>query len=577
MEQSIKQPPENLAYNDASLWLSSELASAAKRAAALVDGNPDSATFGCADRSYWNYRTLTNFPGATWQQAMLGFAALHGAQHPNPDQIQDAELLRLAGAALRWWASIQHRDGSFDEWYLNERSYCPTAITGAGAALGLHLLGDALAQTDAEAAMGALERAGSWLAGRNNPDVMNQNVAAAAALHGLAELTGAKHWRRAAEAKLTRIRLAQSSEGWLPEYGGADFGYSTLSLDFLASCDALGDSGQAREIADGLIRFLDQVEGAGPAMPGRLGSRGTSHQFVYGALHFGREDVRAARLSLNWLDGLRSGFAPNLATVDDRYFAYFYFPQFALALREMAKGEPKSETDKPVAQADTTDLVKSGLLVRRAHGSSVTVSRRLGGAVAICRPEMLPRYHLGYEIVTEGGRRYSSAAWDAAASISELGAGDTLKTAATFRAVSSGVPLKYLMIPFQGVAHLLLHGRLSDAFQKAIKGRMISPDAQLPLRLARSICFTETGVEFEDELQPQSGLGKIASVQVASQISIHSPSARQDMGRAIAFRSETYEAIASRLNAGQPAALSWSCSFDGNVGAVTLSDPSSPA
>ena len=577
MEQSINRPAKRPAVNDSSLWLSSELAVAAKRAAAFMDGNPASATYGCADRDYWNYRTLTNFSGTTWQQAMLGFAALHGAKHPATNQIQDAELLRLAGAALRWWASIQHRDGSFDEWYLNERSYCPTAITGAGAAISLHLLQGELAQSDAEPALSALERAGHWLAGRNNPDVMNQNVAAAVTLHGLAELTGGKHWRRAAEAKLTRIRLAQTSEGWLPEYGGADLGYSTLALDFLASCHALGDSGQAREIADGLIGFLDQVQGVGLVMPGRLGSRGTSHQFIYGALYFGREDKRAARLAHKWLEGLRAGYAANLATIDDRYFAYFYFPQFALAKRELAKTGSNPKAGEPTQQTVTADQVKSGLLVRCRADKSVTVSRRLGGAVALCSPEALPLYHLGYEVVTEDGKRYSSAAWDAGSSISELGATDTLKTAVNFRAVSSGVPLKYLMVPFQSAAHLLLHGRLSEAFQQAIKRRMVSPDAELPLRLTRTIRFTEGGIEVEDELQPQSDLGKIASVHVASQISMHSPSARQDMARTIEFPSRTCQTIASRLNAGQSASIGWSCSYDGTLGAVATGESGTAA
>jgi len=275
-------------------------------------------------------------------------------------------------------------------------------------------------------------------------------------------------------------------------------------------------------------------------------------------------------LSQKWLNGLRAGYAPDLSTVDDRYFAYFYFPQFALALRELAKSEPKTEPKAVPRRDETTDLAKSGLLVRRSKGGSVTVSRRLGSAIAFCTPKALPHYHLGYEVVTEDGRRYSSAAWDAATVISDLGATDALKTSTPFRAVSSGVPLRYLMIPFQIVVHLLFNSRLSQAFQKAIKGRMVSPDAQLPLQLARSVHFTEAKVEVEDEFQPQPGLGKIVSVQIASQISMHSPSARQDLGLGIEFPSGTCEAIASRLSAGQSASLSWSCSYDGVVQAVTV-------
>src|SRR5262245_33478200 len=42
------------------------------RALALMDRDVLSPTYGSMDRSYWYYRTLTNFPGAVWQQPMVG-------------------------------------------------------------------------------------------------------------------------------------------------------------------------------------------------------------------------------------------------------------------------------------------------------------------------------------------------------------------------------------------------------------------------------------------------------------------------------------------------------------------------
>ena len=571
MDHPTKRHFKDAGSSDSLGWLHDAVGAAALRARALMDTNPSSATYGCADRSYWNYRTLTNFSGATWQQVMLGLAALHNAGPSLNDHNAEPQLAELSGAALGWWAQIQHRDGSFDEGYLNEHSYCPTAITGAGAALSLNLLKDQLPQSGAGAALSALERAGGWLARRNNPDVMNQNVAAAVALHGLAELTGENHWRRAAEAKLTHIRLAQRPEGWLPEYGGADLGYSSLALDFLAACDALGDSGQAREIASRLIGFLEVVQGAGSSLPGRLGSRGTAHQFVYGALHFGRQDPRAARLAQIWLEGMSEGYTTSLASVDDRYFAYFYFPQFALAFQEIAKGKQPPQPKKALGSAGTTELGESGFLVRRAGRCSATVSRRLGGAIALCREQALPLYHLGYEVGTANGKRYSSAVWDAQSTLNRPGNADRLRIATTFRAVSAGLPLKYLMVPFQLVTYLLFNGSLAAAFQRTIKGRMISPAEELPLRLERSISFTGKGVHVEDSLTAQGEVPKISSLRVASQISMHSPSARQDPGSAVEFPHTICESAMSQLNDGHVATFNWSCSSEGVVETPQLS------
>ena len=99
------------------------------RARSLMDRTPSSPTIGSADRDYWNYRTLTDFSGGSWQQVMLGFAVLSTVTDAG---LRRDELRTLACAALTGWLAAQHRDGSVDEWYLNERSYC---ATGFGAAV----------------------------------------------------------------------------------------------------------------------------------------------------------------------------------------------------------------------------------------------------------------------------------------------------------------------------------------------------------------------------------------------------------------------------------------------------------
>src|SRR5579871_3395705 len=134
-------PSTNLATSpgasDAAATLAPLVVPCAMRARAFMDTNRTSATYGCADRPYWYYRTLTNFSGSTWQQVMLGLGALYKTQHTDNPHAGDPDVLEAASAALSYWSRIAHRDGAFDEWYLNEFSYCPTAITGAGAALTL--------------------------------------------------------------------------------------------------------------------------------------------------------------------------------------------------------------------------------------------------------------------------------------------------------------------------------------------------------------------------------------------------------------------------------------------------------
>lgn len=502
------------------------------RARTLVDANPLSATHGCADRAYWHYRTLTNFPGANWQQLMLGFAALYRTPHRANPYCEDPELLFLTAAMLRFWArECQHRDGAFDEWYLNEHSYCVTAITSAGVGLTLHILGDDLPAEDRKIAIAALERAGGWLSKRYNPVVMNQNLAAATALRSLAVHTGNSHWEKSASAKLDRIGADQNAEGWLPEYSGADFGYSTLSLDQLAAFCLLSegtDPGDAAHgVANRLVAFLSQVQGAANTMPGPLGSRGTSHLFPFGALAFRGKEPGAGFLATRWLTALARGEAPTPQSVDDRYFAYFYFPQFALALWQGVRAAPATTSANPAGEK-TMDLPESGLLFSNGQNWSVSVSRRLGGAVAFATNAAPHQYHLGYEVQTEDGKRYSSAAWEdgRVQAHGELGTKQELVIEAPFRAVKSGVPLRKLLIPFQITIHLLINTRVAELFHGIVKGRMISSRRSLPLRLRRRIAITGDGLQITDELIPARPMTQLRSVGIAREISMHSPSAK---------------------------------------------------
>lgn len=544
------------------------------RASALIDRNPSSQTFGCADRDYWYYRTLTNFPGATWQQLMLALACVYRTEHPaNPHHL-NRDTASLVGAVLSFWARSQHRDGAFDEWYLNERSYCPAAITGAGAALTLFLMGDDLPRATRDLATAALERTARWLEPRYNADVMNQNLAAAAALQGLARLLPGSRWEGVARAKLERARRDQTPEGWFPEYGGMDFGYSTLALDLLAACSLLGSGPLADDMAGSLCRFLVEIRGAGFAAPGRLGSRGTSHAFPFGAIHFAASDANAAALAQSQLMGMTRRLAPRPENVDDRYFAYFYLPQFALALnRARAINVPIAPSPEPGGKSA---FAASGLAVFRRGDWSVAVSRRLGAAAAVQTRNGPPVYHLGFEVRTQRGKRYASAAWEPGAQALPAVDGDVIDRVSRFRAVSSALPLRRLMIPFQLAIQVLVSSALAAAFQALVKRRMIAPQDALALRQERRIEVSADEVRIRDRLVPESGLGMLASIEPATVISMHSPSARQDPAQATHAPVAVLERARDLLNRGQPATLCWRWQASTAMATFALEDQDAP-
>jgi hypothetical protein len=545
---------ERLRPDSAALVLAEVVLPQVSRALSLIDLNSQSPTFGCADRAYWYYRTLTNFPGATWQQLMLALACVYRTSHSSNAYYLDPTTASLVGGLISFWAKSQHSDGAFDEWYLNEHSYCPTAITSAGAALTLHLMGDDLPRDARIAGLTALERAGKWLEPRYNAEVMNQNLAACVALQGLAKLLPASGWDAVARAKLERVRNDQNAEGWFPEYGGFDFGYSTLALDLLGACRLLDAGSIVDDLAGKLCRMLVDVRGAGPAAPGRLGSRGTSHAFAFGALVFAVVDTNAALLAQHQLDGIARRVVPRPDTVDDRYFAYFALPQFALAYL-YSLTDAGSIAPAP-APSGMTDKRASGLAVVRHTGWSITLNRRLGGALALEMPDRSPLYHLGYEATTQQGGRFSTATL-AEDRLDPCVESTPFEIAARFRAVSSGLPLRRWMVPFQAVLYMLRSSRAAAAFQGTIKRRMISPRRSLPLRLVRIVDVSAESVRVTDTLIPQPGLAKVVQIQVASTVAMHTPSGRQDDGMSQVLAPDDALRVVDLLNAGTTASIAF--------------------
>lgn len=501
------------------------------RALALLDRDPGSPTCGCFDRPFWYYRTLVDFAGATWQQLVWPLAWLYRLRHPDNPYAGDGELLRAVDFGLRWWARIQHRDGSFDEWYRNEHSYCPTAFTTAAASEAMLLLGDELSAEARAAAAVACERAAAWLEPRFNPTVMNQNVAAGLALWNVGLLTSEQPWRQAAEAKFAQVAAAQRAEGWLPEYGGADFGYSTVALDLLAVADGRGAGTAVRPIAQKLIRFLVDVHGAGAGHPGRLGSRGTSHLFTFGASHFASDLPAAATLADGWRSAYDAGLAAGPADIDDRYFAYFYLPHFALACSTDATAPATAN------QARLTHLPGAGFTIVRGDGWSVTVSARLGGALAVERADGPPCYFLGYELALASGSALASHHWDAGAEIvapAAEGGAVTVRCRAAFARHKHSLPLVRWSFAFHLFTRLLSAGGLAEAFQSAVKRRMINPRARREATLERTVTVGESELMIRDEIRLLDPRLRVASLRASGEIVPHSPSARQDCGETLA-------------------------------------------
>ncbi len=497
----------------------------------LQDANPRARTYGCCDRYYWQYKTISSFPAATFQQLALPFAVLHACPFEGNTYCSEPAMLRRAIAAMDFWCDAQHADGSFDEWYRNEHSYCPTAFTTWAMTECLLILGERVPPECRGRVTAHIRRAAAWLGRRFNADVMNQNLAACAAMHGALCLQDDASLRESLERTWRRTLEHQHAEGWFLEYGGADAGYSLLALDLLACMDRRGMQG-ACESAERLCNWLQAFICRSGGLAGRLGSRGTEHAFPFGAEHFAARSEAAGRIAAHLRAAFSRGELTTPAAIDDRYFAYFYLPQFALAASlnriETAPAAP--------AQRGDTSWPAAGFRVHRTTAMDVVCSLRRQGALNAHAAGLPVFCDMGYWAQTRDGRRFSSAGWNPdALDITDLPDGFTVRGA--FIRVKDDLPLVRHPVAFHALSSWVLRWpALAERVQGFIKRRKVVTRAAAPLRIERRIHWHGDELHLHDAIIAEAACPPISALTPVSDIDVHSPSARIYAARPITGR-----------------------------------------
>jgi hypothetical protein len=270
----------------------------------LGDRDRRSKTFGCFDRYYWHYRLL-DFPNARFQEAALLLALLYGEDFPANIYHGKEKLLEWLQGTVGFWLGIRNGDGSVDEAYPYERSFCATAFSAYAVTESLLLL-------DWEAPP-TVERTADWLAKNENRTVSNQMAASAIALYNFYLLTGDVKYRSAAQDKVEALLQSQGETGCFPEYGGYDVGYQSVSLSLLAKYYLKAQDSALLGPMKKAVEFLEGKVGE----DGNYDREGTSRrtQFLY---PHGLE-VMKSEVIARLLRGLKANRVINPGWLDDRY------------------------------------------------------------------------------------------------------------------------------------------------------------------------------------------------------------------------------------------------------------------
>ena len=196
----------------------------------LVDQNPYSRTYGCLDRAFWHYRTM-DFPCGMSQEMVLPLALVYANEYPGNRYHGVQRMREIAEAAVRYMATSSHADGTCDDYFPFERAMGALVFSLYSASETYQVLG-----MEDDQVLDLFTRRVHHLEAENETGrLSNHQALAALAAYNIYKITGDDRARRIAEDRVEMTLSWQNQdEGWFQEYEGADPGYHTCTIDFLA-------------------------------------------------------------------------------------------------------------------------------------------------------------------------------------------------------------------------------------------------------------------------------------------------------------------------------------------------------
>ena len=281
----------------------------------LVDRNPYSPTYGCFDREYWHYRT-SDFPCGMSQENVLPLALLYTKNYPNNKWYNLERTRELAIAGIKFTVSGSHKDGTCDDYFPWERAMGALAFTTFAATEAYMIL-----KMDEPEIVEFFRRRCDYMLSHNETGrLSNHQALAALSLYNTFSICGDEKYRMAAEDRIALALSWQNEEGWFQEYEGADPGYQTCTIDFLAKYYKKSGNESLIKPLFRAVEFCCYFMHPDGSYGGEYGSRNTYHYYPHGFELLAPHSKMAAALNDKYISGIIKG--KRYYNDDDRMIAH---------------------------------------------------------------------------------------------------------------------------------------------------------------------------------------------------------------------------------------------------------------
>ncbi|MBI5320788.1 hypothetical protein [Bradyrhizobium sp.] len=350
------------------------------RALSFLDAEATSPSQGSFDRTWWCWK-FSDFSAPRFQEGVYTLAWLYGSANAPDGARRNERLLRQAASAIGFWSALQHSDGSFDEAYPFERSLAATAFTTFYVAAGIERIRGALDAVALENGLQSIERAALWLT-RNDEFhgvLSNHLAAAAAALQVAGDVLQTDRFAAARDRFLGRIYDNQDrEEGWFREYGGADPGYQSHGMFYLAAIWRRTRNAELLQRLREGCEFLAWFAHPDGTMGGEYASRGTKFVFPAAFEILSAESEAASAIAAHLRQCISQGRGVGAAQMD----AWNMFPMLNNYLFAAEAATDIQPRQLPWQAADASRVFKrAGLALIRKADRIAAIGLATGGVV----------------------------------------------------------------------------------------------------------------------------------------------------------------------------------------------------
>ncbi|MBK6660236.1 MAG: hypothetical protein IPM80_23060 [Proteobacteria bacterium] len=285
------------------------------RLLASFDRDALRASRGLGDRNAWAWKTI-DFFNATPQGAVHGLARLVAAGLL-PEGVRGASVIERIDEAVDAVARLTRADGSLEEAFPYEGSFCVTALVAYDLLVAREQLDAHWSAAMRERCLARVEPLIGYLmrADETHGCISNHVLTAVAALCAWHDaVPGASEQR--AQALLARVLGWQSHEGWYREYDGADAGYQSLATCYLADVHRRRPHWGLRESLARSLDFLVHCAHRDGSFGGLYGSRNTRFLQPAGFEFLAADMPQAAALAVFARKAIARQSCVTLASID---------------------------------------------------------------------------------------------------------------------------------------------------------------------------------------------------------------------------------------------------------------------